>query len=100
MGRQPMSGSECNLVRKHIVVRGRVHAVGYRAWCLRIGRSMRLRGWVRNLDDGRVEVVLEGERDAVERAVPMITGGPPLAAVRDFAVTEEAVSGEEAFHVR
>jgi len=58
-------------------------------------------GWVRNLFDGRVEAVIEGPRDAVERVIQWARSGPPAATVEDVMVEWEKPSGEfHAFEVR
>ena len=46
---------------KHFTVAGRVQGVGFRAWSERQARKLNLSGWVRNLSDGRVEIMVEGE---------------------------------------
>lgn len=53
-----------------------------------------VRGWVRNLPDGRVEAVLEGERGAVEAVIEWARRGPPLARVEDVEVVWEDYRGE------
>ncbi|TMG57453.1 MAG: acylphosphatase, partial [Chloroflexi bacterium] len=53
--------------RLHAVVRGDVQGVGFRYYVQRKARQLGLPGWVRNNDDGSVELVAEGERDALEQ---------------------------------
>jgi acylphosphatase len=57
------------IVRRRLVVRGAVRGVGFRVSCAERARQRGLAGWVRNCDDGSVEVVLEGEADAVASLV-------------------------------
>ncbi len=60
-----------------------------------------LNGWVRNLYDGRVEAVFEGDRTLIERALLECRKGPPGSYVRDVAVDWEDYSGDlEGFEVR
>ena len=56
---------------RHVVVRGRVQGIGYRAWTERVALSHGLKGWVRNRRDGSVEAVFIGEDDAVEAMRPI-----------------------------
>jgi len=67
------------------VVSGRVQGVFYRAFVEREASGLGLRGRVRNLPDGRVEVNAEGERDKLERLVQRLRKGPPRALVADVA---------------
>jgi len=68
------------------LVSGRVQGVGFRYFTLRAARRLRLRGFVRNLPGGCVEVCAEGERGALETLVGVLRDGPPGAAVRHVAV--------------
>jgi acylphosphatase len=83
------------MMRARLLVSGRVQGVGYRAstqWAVKnIGG---LTGWVRNLDDGRVEAVVEGPREKIEDLVAWARRGPPAARVSDVEVTWEPASGE------
>lgn len=68
-------------VRAHILVRGRVQGVGYRAFVVRAGTRHGLSGGVRNLDDGRVELDVEGARTAIEALLRELKIGPTGAQV-------------------
>lgn len=68
-------------VRVRILVSGRVQGVGFRYAAVREGRRLNLRGWVRNMPDGRVEVVAEGPENAVQKMVTWCHAGPPAALV-------------------
>lgn len=83
------------MVRWHVIFRGRVQGVGFRQTCCEYACPNSIRGWVRNRDDGTVELVGEGsERDlhAFVRDVALNTFGE----VSDKQLTEEKASGE--FH--
>jgi acylphosphatase len=67
--------------RLHAVVRGDVQGVGFRYFAQRRGRQLGLKGWVRNNDDGSVEVVAEGERDELEQLKRSLQEGPRMARV-------------------
>lgn len=71
------------IVRAHIIISGRVQGVNFRAYVKKKAESMRLVGWVRNLSDGKVEAVFEGETEDVRRMVTWCNIGPPAARVDD-----------------
>lgn len=84
-----------------IIVEGEVQGVGYRAFAQREAAGLRLSGYARNLDDGRVEILAQGERDAVDLFIGRIWEGPFLAAVRDVSVIERRPGPlNSAFEVR
>jgi acylphosphatase len=68
-------------LRRRILVSGRVQGVGYRYATVREARRLGLRGYARNLPDGRVEVVAEGPPDDVERLTAWCRRGPSAAEV-------------------
>jgi acylphosphatase len=82
--------SSPTVVRALIWVSGLVQGVAYRAFTQRAASQQGLRGGVRNLDDGRVAVEVEGERQAVESLIASLRAGPPMARVQDVQVQWEA----------
>ncbi len=86
--------------RAHAFVSGRVQGVYFRANTREQARDAGVDGWVRNLDDGRVEAVFEGPRDAVEAMVAWCHEGSPAASVEDVSVEYESPEGEDGFRVR
>jgi acylphosphatase len=78
--------------RLHARVRGRVQGVGFRAATLREGRGLGLRGWVRNLPDGGVEVVAEGPRATLDALVAFLRRGPRGAHVSNVDAAFESAS--------
>src|SRR5437016_12492562 len=70
-----------NMERLHAVVRGDVQGVGFRYFVQRKANQLGLRGWVRNNDDGTVEVVAEGDRAQLEELARALEGGPRMARV-------------------
>lgn len=68
-------------VVRHVMVRGRVQGVGYRAWVDHEARANNLEGWVRNLRDGSVEAVFVGAEDVVTAMIAACRRGPSLARV-------------------
>ena len=69
------------MTTQRILVSGRVQAVSYRDWTVRTAQRLGLKGWVRNLNDGRVEILADGEEEAVSALVEACREGPPLARV-------------------
>ncbi len=81
-------------VQAHIFVGGRVQGVLFRAQTMERAVRLGVNGWVRNLHDGRVEAVFEGEEEPVEAMVEFCRKGPPSAVVTDFNVDWEPFKGE------
>jgi len=67
--------------RLHALVRGDVQGVGFRYFVQRKAQQLGLRGWVRNNDDGTVELVAEGERAVLEQLKHAVEEGPRMARV-------------------
>jgi DNA ligase D-like protein (predicted 3'-phosphoesterase) len=82
------------------IVRGEVQGVGFRDATVSRARELDLLGWVRNGQEGAVEVHGEGPPRAVEELVAFLGEGPPLARVVEVAVDPVAVEGHEQFAVR
>jgi len=78
--------------RMHVFISGQVQGVAFRHYTVKTARSLGLSGWVRNLDDGRVEAVLEGDDAAVEIMLAWCRKGPPSARVTAVDVREEPCS--------
>lgn len=85
--------------RVHVLVSGRVQGVFFRFECAERARARGLGGFVRNLPDGRVEAVFEGDPEAVDFMVDWCRRGPRLARVEDVQVSEEPPVGEGEFHI-
>lgn len=83
-----------------MVVGGLVQGVAFRMRTQREAGRLELTGWVRNLADGRVEAVFEGESDAVEKMLAWCRSGPPSARVEQFDVKFEEPAGERGFSIR
>lgn len=81
-------------VRVHIIVDGIVQGVFFRANTKSEADQLGVLGWVRNKFDGTVEVMAEGEKDAVERFIHWCRQGPPGAVVEDARLTWEEYRGE------
>jgi len=88
-------------VRAHVFVKGRVQGVLFR-YVTRDEANMRgVKGWVRNLKDGRVEAVFEGEKEKVDEMIEFSHYGPPAAKVSSVKVRLEEYTGEfKGFSIR
>jgi acylphosphatase len=86
--------------RVHAIVSGRVQGVSYRATAADEARQLGVRGWVRNLPDGKVELEAEGDDHQVAALLAWCERGPPAARVSGVAVTElPPTSAETAFSI-
>jgi acylphosphatase len=83
-------------VRRRVLVAGRVQGVFFRQSLVDEAEARGVRGWVRNLLDGRVEAVLEGPEEAVGAVVAWCHEGPPVARVEAVESSEEPARGEPA----
>ena len=87
--------------RAHILVSGRVQGVAFRWETERNSKRFNVTGWVRNLRDGRVEAIFEGEEADVQKIVDFCRRGPPNAYVVDVNVRRQEWKGEfDDFEVR
>lgn len=86
--------------RCHVWVSGSVQGVGFRFFAERIARRRGVSGLVRNLPDGRVEVIAEGPRLALEQLIADLRKGPPGAVVRDVVVEWGQAVGMHGFVIR
>lgn len=88
------------MIRRRVVVHGRVQGVAFRYSVQRMAQQRGVAGWVANRADGAVEAVFEGEPEAVERLVDFCREGPRGAEVERVEVTEEETEGLTGFDVR
>jgi acylphosphatase len=86
--------------RRRVVVQGHVQGVFFRETTRRRAQAAGVSGWARNLPDGTVETVFEGEREAVERLVEFAREGPRGARVDWVDVVSEEPEGLDGFAVR
>ena len=81
-------------IRAHVFIRGKVQGVYFRQNTRIVATRYGVMGWVRNLKDGRVEAVLEGDEMDINRVIEWCYAGPPKAAVDDVDVKYEKYTGE------
>ncbi|MEV5126573.1 acylphosphatase [Streptomyces decoyicus] len=88
------------MIRRRVVVSGDVQGVFFRDTCRRKADEHGVAGWVRNLPDGTVEAVFEGEPERVQEMVDWAREGPPMATVNTASVHEEQPEGLTGFDIR
>lgn len=86
--------------RARAVIRGRVQGVFFRAETRDRARSLGLSGWVRNVPDGTVEAVFEGDRERIESILGWCRQGPALAQVDEVQIEWLEPANEEGFAAR
>lgn len=86
MENEETTGGQC-LKRLRLIISGDVVGVGFRSWVQRCASQMRLTGWVKNREDRTVELVAEGERDALEKFLTACKKGPDVSWVEHVDIT-------------
>lgn len=88
------------LTRRHVIVRGLVQGVGFRWGAKEAADSMGISGWVRNRDDGSVELEAEGLAGPLETFVESLRTGVTSARVDEIVAVPVAPKGEKGFRIR
>ena len=81
--------------RVHVLIEGRVQGVFFRASTRDEARARGLAGWVRNLADGRVEALFEGDKPVVENMLAWCRKGPPYAYVDQIDIDWQPYQGDQ-----
>jgi len=87
------------MMRMHIFVSGVVQGVSFRRFTYENAVSLGINGWVKNRDDGRVEIIAEGEEHNLEKFLERIKKGPPLARVDNIEIKFEEPKNEKEFKI-
>jgi acylphosphatase len=87
------SPSATDMQRIHLIVHGQVQGVFYRVTAVEKARALGLTGWVRNADDGSVELVAEGDESSLALFLGWCAEGPPGAAVERIEHHDEPARG-------
>ncbi|RLF52667.1 MAG: acylphosphatase [Thermoplasmata archaeon] len=85
--------------RAHVKIYGKVQGVWFRAHTKEMADKLGIKGWVRNVPDGSVEAVFEGDDEAVEEIIKWCHHGPPLARVDKVEVSYGKPKGEKDFRI-
>jgi acylphosphatase len=86
--------AENPLIQMYILISGKVQGVGFRAFTEKNATKLKIKGYAQNLKDGRVEVVAEGRRRALDKLVARLYDGPPRSKVKDVNIEERQFSKE------
>jgi acylphosphatase len=89
-----------NEERAHVYVSGQVQGVSFRDATQSQAEKLGLGGWVRNLQDGRVEAVFEGDSETVRQMIEWCESGPSSADVDDVSVEQETPEDLSGFDIR
>ena len=81
-------------VCRRVIVSGRVQGVAFRAYARAAARKVGATGWVRNLPDGRVEALVEGDKERVDTMLAWFHRGSPSSRVEKVTVYEEKPTGQ------
>lgn len=81
-------------VKAQVIITGRVQGVFFRGKTRNEAKKYNINGWVRNLADGRVEAVFEGEKENVDKLIDFAGKGPSYAKVRDLDIIWMDYTGE------
>jgi acylphosphatase len=84
---------------RRAVVQGRVQGVGFRYFAARAAQELGVAGWVRNLPDGTVETLAEGDAAAVDRYLERMRKGPVASRVDQVAIEERPEEGLSSFEI-
>lgn len=84
----------------HVFISGHVQGIGFRESTRRKAFQLGINGWVKNLEDGRVEAVFEGVEEAVEQMVAWCHKGPFLAEVFEVEIKREKSEGLSGFEIK
>lgn len=82
------------MIRAHLIIEGRVQGVGYRANTRRMANRLNLKGWVRNLRNGDVEIVVEGPEVELNMLIAWCYRGPTSSYVSKISIDKSEASGE------
>ena len=81
-------------IRAHIFISGRVQGVSFRQFTKEKAQELELVGWTRNLSDGRVEVLIEGDKEKIDKFLSHLKQGPSLSKVEKIEVNYQKHQGE------
>jgi acylphosphatase len=88
------------MATQRIFVSGRVQNVSFRDWTIRTAKTLGLTGWVRNLHDGRLEILASGDDEAIGKLVDACREGPPLARVEHVSAIPDTDKPSKGFTKR
>ena len=87
-------------VQKHIFISGRVQGVGFRAFIRREAAVLNIKGWAKNLADGRVETIIQGDKKKVSQMIAKLREGPSYAKVENLKINDEELTDFSDFKIK
>jgi acylphosphatase len=87
-------------VQKHIFISGRVQGVGFRAFIRREAAVLNIKGWAKNLVDGRVETIIQGDKKKVSQMIAKLREGPSYAKVENLNINDEKPTDFSDFKIK
>jgi acylphosphatase len=82
------------MIRAHIIITGHVQGVGFRSSTVRRANQLNLKGWIRNLPNGSVEAIIEGDEETVDNLIRWCNRGPTMARVHEIKVNKTKGTNE------
>jgi len=82
-----------------VIVYGRVQGVGFRAFIYKQAQNLLLKGYVKNMSNGTVQIVLQGPEKQINQLVELAKDGPSLSNVTNIKITEEDMEAFTDFHI-
>jgi len=82
------------IIQFNLLISGQVQGVGYRISARNVAEGLNLTGWVRNIADGGVEIMAEGDIEPLEQLVAWAKNGPTYAQVYDVEIKQLSATGE------
>ena len=79
-------------MQAHFFISGFVQGIGYRQFVKSNARKLGLNGWVRNLSDGRVEAIAQGDKEKIEELITLCKTGPMMAEIKEVEIKWEKVN--------
>ena len=84
----------------HIFLTGRVQGVGFRAFIRKNAQKLNIKGWAKNLNDGRVEAVFSGSKEKVNKLIKLVKKGPRFANVKNIEIKNDIDEEFKNFEIR
>jgi acylphosphatase len=84
----------------HLIIKGKVQGVFFRASAKEMADSLGIRGWVKNAPDGNVEILATGNEDTLNRFISWCRKGPPRAVVSQVDVSKKEETGFDNFQIK
>lgn len=83
------------MIRYHVILEGRVQGVGCRFFCQMTANTYSLTGWIKNLDNGMIELEVQGNESSVSKFVSTVANGNKFIRVDDYHIKEKEVVPDE-----